>query len=716
MAWLFGLTLFTSAALLFIAQPLVAKSLLPLWGGSPSVWNTCMVFFQAALLLGYAYAHAATAWLGARRQALLHLALILAPLAFLPFAVPAEPPASEHPAAALLGYLVAAVGLPFVAVATTAPLLQAWFASTGDRDPYPLYAASNLGSLLALAAYPLVLEPNLGLRQQRTIWACGYGLLALLIVVCAANVWRKCAARATLTPSPLVGEGWGGGSATPATMPEREPPAARRPSLTLPHEGGGAQKPADLTRHRLGPRIFARWVALAFVPSSWLLGVATYITSDIAPVPLLWVVPLALYLLSFILVFANSTRQVDAWAARLLPLLAFPLALVLGLGLAQAFWLPLHLLTFCAGALVCHGALARDRPDPQHLTAFYLALALGGVLGGLFNALIAPSLFDRVAEYPLALVLGCLALPAVPPRRTLWPVLSRHSAWLVPLAIFGLIALLVRNVGGIEPTPLGTTLEVLASGLVVFVWYTHRGRPKRFALGIGAALLASGLADGISGRTLLRERNFFGTVRVTVADTPGGRFHRLFHGNTLHGQQALEPSRRGEPLAYFHRTSPIAQVFAVHRAPGRVAIVGLGAGAMAAYAREHERWSFYELDPAVIRIARDPRYFTFLSDSRAGRIDVIEGDARLRLREAPERAFELIVLDAFSSDAVPAHLLTREALALYRHQLAAGGQIVFNITNRYLDLEPVVGALARDAGMVCRVCYDVHVTDEQKAA
>jgi hypothetical protein len=446
------------------------------------------------------------------------------------------------------------------------------------------------------------------------------------------------------------------------------------------------------------------------IPSSWLLGVTTYLTTDIAPAPLLWVIPLALYLLSFILVFARTTQSCYNWAARALPFLAFPLALVMGLGLAQAFWLPLHLLTFFAGAIMCHGALARDRPEPRDLTIFYLALAVGGVLGGLFNALVAPQIFDRIAEYPLALVLGCMALPRVSPS------VARYSVWAVPLAIFVLIALLVRNVGGIEQSALGVLAELLASGLVVLVWVRHRRAPARFGLGLGAALLASGLADGLDGRTLFRERNFYGTARVTHAATPRGDVHRLFHGTTLHGQQSLDPARQREPLTYFHPSGPIGQVFEALPSRSAVAIVGLGAGSLASYARPGERWRFYEIDPAVIRLARDPRYFTFLDDSPAGEITIVAGDARLRLREAPAHDYRLIVLDAFSSDAVPTHLLTREALALYRAKCAEGAWIVFNITNRYLDLEPVVGALARDAGMACRVRYDVHLTADEKAA
>ena len=716
MPWLFGLTLFVSAALLFVAQPLIAKSLLPLWGGSPSVWNTCMVFFQAALLAGYGYAHALNAWLGVRRQVLVHTGILMLPWLFLPFAVPAEPRPSAHPALGLLAYLVGAVGLPFFVVATTTPLLQSWFASADARDPYPLYAASNLGSLLALLAYPFLVEPSLGLREQERIWTAGYGVLVALTLVCIALVLRSARSRGggeTFLLRSLAGD-FGEGE-TEGSVAGRAQPFARSPRNG---RGDGNERAARADAMDIGR--FVRWVALAFVPSSWLLGVTTYVTTDIAPVPLLWVVPLALYLVSFILVFARATRHSAAWAARALPLLAFPLAVVLGLGLAQVFWLPLHLLTFFAGALVCHGALAQSRPDARGLTVFYLALALGGVLGGMFNALIAPVLFDRIAEYPLAIVLGCLALPAVPPSRGIplprvWTTISRHSLWAIPLGIFGLIALLVRNVCGVESTPLGAMLELLASGLVVFAWYRHRSRPARFALSLGAALLASGLSEGLDGRVLFRERNFFGTVRVTAAATPRGEVHRLFHGNTLHGQQALDPALRREPLAYFHRSGPIGQVFSALHAPRNVAIVGLGAGALAAYAQPNERWAFYELDPAVIRIARDPRYFTFLTDSQAERIEVREGDARLRLGEAPDHGFSLIVLDVFSSDAIPTHLYTREALALYRRKLADGGLIAFHITNRYLDLDRVVGALARDAGMLCRVRYDVVLTSAEQA-
>ncbi len=767
MSWLFGLTLFVSAALLFAAQPMIAKSLLPVWGGSPSVWNACMVFFQAMLLAGYTYAHATTAWFGARRQAWLHVVLLLLPWAFLPFAVQAPmTPASAPPVVRLLTHLCVTVGIPFFVVATTAPLLQRWFAEAAHleaRDPYPLYAASNFGSLIALLAYPLIIEPNLGLRRQEVVWAVGYAVLVVLAAVCAVVMRRGRrddddslkSLRTTSEPGPSPprpptcvdlaqspnpprpkrtynSPPWEGGvGGVESQRSYAADPAAPQPlsagerfAVEL-HETDGERPPPlpqggsymDFAERSHALR-FARWVALAFVPSSWLLGVTTYLTTDIAPVPLLWVVPLALYLLSFILVFARTSRLSYALGARALPLLAFPLALVLGLGLAQAFWLPLHLLTFFAGALVCHGALARDRPDPQRLTEFYLALALGGVLGGLFNALIAPSIFNRLTEYPLAVVLGCLALPRVStksfPLPRAWQTASRYSLWGLPLLIFGLIALLVRDAEGIAMTAAGALLELLASGLVVYVWYRHRRRPIRFALGMGAALLASGLSNGPGGQPLFRERNFYGTARVTAELTPLGEFHRLFHGNTLHGQQNFDPALRRDALAYFHRTGPIGQILMSPQVRPSVAIVGLGTGSLAAYAKHNERWTFYEIDPAVIRVAGDPRYFTFLGDCKASHVEVLEGDARLRLREATKHEFALIVLDVFSSDAIPTHLLTREAFALYRAKLAKGGLIAFHITNRYLDLEPVVGAGARDAGMVCRVRYDLTLTDEEK--
>ena len=656
--FLFGLTSFLGAALLFSVQPMAAKAVLPLLGGTPAVWTTCVAFFQTGLLAGYAYAHATSRRLGVRGQAVAHLALLgLAMAAFLPLAIVGEatpPTPGAGPIRWLVVVLATTIGPPFVALSATAPMLQRWYAGTGRADasdPYVLYAASNAGSLAALLAYPLAIEPRLRLAEQGGFWSIGFGVLSALMLACALAGWR---ARGKAAP----------------------------------------ERPDAIARGR-----WLRWVALAFVPSSLMLGVTTYLTTDIAPVPLLWVVPLALYLLSFILTFAR--RPVPrGWAIRALPIAAMLLAPALAVGLVKPFWIPLHLLAFALAAMVCHGELARDRPPARDLTGFYLAIALGGVIGGLFNALVAPFAFDRIAEYPMALVLACLAVPGprLGPRG-----LAREAV--VPAIIFALSAALVADFGGWSGTAAGALATVAASGLAVLVCATYRSRPARFALGLGAAMLAVGTSPGVEGRVLFRGRNFFGVLRVTSAD--GGRVHRLFHGNTLHGQQDRERPR--EPSGFYRREGPVGQVFEVVSArPGRsgVAVVGLGAGALAVYAEPGQGWTFYEIDPAVARVARDPALFTFLAECRAGPPEIVLGDARLRIREAPAHGFALIVLDAFSSDAVPVHLLTREALRLDLDKLAPGGLILFNISNRYLDFEPVLGALARAEGLACRVRYD----------
>ncbi len=646
---------------------MVARMVLPRLGGSASVWNTCMLFYQSALLSGYALAHLGATRLGPRLQAIATISLSGLGLAFLPILAPTAPTTSgAAPTAWLLGWLVRGVGLPFLAVAATAPTLQIWYAAIGRpgaRDPYFLYAASNLGSLLALAAYPVLVEPNLTQAEQGVLWASGYAGLILLMIACAAVVWRA---------------------------------------------PGRAVEPRG-DRDAWAVREWSGWVALTFVPSSLMLGVTTYLSTDVGAVPLLWAVPLGLYLLSFVIVFSRRPAISGPQAARLLPFGVMLLVLLLTAGLVQPVWIPAHLLTFFLAALVCHGVLASLRPEPARLTSFYLAVAVGGALGGCFNALVAPLIFDRVAEYPLALVLACLALPGV-------NLGSRTAgAWrrdaILPTVIFALTALLLRDLAGLAETVVGVFLVMIASGLAVYVAATHRKRPGRFALGAGAVLLAGGLSEGIEGRVLFRERNFFGVVRVT--DVPEGAFHRLWHGSTLHGQQSFAPRRDREPLTYFSRSGPVGQVFeAFHAGEARraIAVLGLGTGSLASYAEPGERWTYFEIDPAVVRIATDARFFTYLRDCRAEPVEIVEGDARVRLREAPPGAFGLLIFDAFSSDAIPMHLLTREALRLYREKLAPGGLIVMNISNRYLDLDPVVGTLARDAGMVCRVRLDRNLS------
>jgi hypothetical protein len=667
---LYAVTIFLGAGLLFLVQPMFARMVLPLLGGAPAVWNTALVFYQAALLAGYAYAHAEPVWLGIRRQAVVHLGLMLLPLLVLPLGVPAgwTPPAAANPIPWLLAIMVLAVGLPFFVVSTTSPLVQKWLTATGHPaavDPYFLYAASNLGSMLALLSYPALVERHLRLPDQSRLWTAGYLLLVLLAAGCVACLWRS--------------------RSQPAAVAAADDPA--------PKAGVGA-----------GRR--ARWVLLSFVPSSLMLSVTTFLSTDIAAIPLLWVIPLAVYLLTFILVFARRPPLPHALMGRALPVVVLPLVLILTAGANEplALVIPPHLLTFFVAAMVCHGELARDRPGPRHLTEFYLWLSVGGVLGGIFTALVAPLVFTRVAEYPLMLVLACV-LAAGPDLRR-----QGRAGWALALGLpagLGLLAaallLLIRR-GDHGPAGAGLAFGLLVVLCFLFSWR----RPLAFGLGIGVILAASAFHRGEEGRLLHAERSFFGIHRVTRDASDG--YHLLLHGTTLHGMQSLDPARRREPLTYFYPNGPLGQLFL--SLPRRsVAVVGLGAGSIACYAAPGQVWTFYEIDPAVERIARDARFFTFLQDCLPG-VPVVLGDARLSLARAPDATYDLLVLDAYSSDAPPMHLLTREALALYLAKLAPRGLLVFNVSNRHLDLEPVLAGLARDGGLAARVRDDAAVRPE----
>jgi hypothetical protein len=680
---LWSATMFLGAFLVFLVQPMIARQVLPLLGGSPAVWVTCMVFFQAALLCGYSYAHAATTRLDLRRQTILQAGLVLLPLLVLPIGIPPDAtrslPSEGNPTWWLLGLLVSAVGLPFFALSTTAPVLQKWFAYSGHRaasDPYFLYGASNLGSLLALVAYPAFVEPNFRLGQQSMGWSLGFGCFVALMFVCILLVWKR---RADAPEIP------------PRTTPARQGDPLRASQ-------------------------FLRWIVLAFVPSSMMLGVTMYMTTDIAAIPLLWVIPLAIYLLTFALTFARRPVVPHSWVVGAFPMAAVVLTLAMGLSsVTQPFFLPLHLLGFFLAAMVCHGELVRHRPPTADLTAFYLALSLGGVLGGLFNALIAPMVFDRVAEYPLALVLACLCLPRSRAGTSDRGSRLRERALLV---LFG--ATLVGAVMFLQVRSGSARESVgvkLALGFAALVGYSFKERPTRFALGIGAILVAAGVCTGDYRHLLYQHRNYFGVLRVSL--DPTGSFHVLIHGQTVHGRQSLDPGRRREPLTYYHRTGPIGQVFDVLNRRGSrasVGLLGLGAGTLACYAEPGQRWTFYEIDPAVAAVARDHRFFTFLEESRAALTEVILGDGRLKLAPAPEHGHDLIVLDAFSSDAIPTHLLTREAVRLYLSKLKGDGLLAFHISNSYIDLAPVLGSLARDAGLTCLVRRDLDIAAEEARA
>lgn len=642
---LFVATSFLAAFLLFLIQPIVGKMILPRFGGVPAVWNTCQVFFQFALLAGYGYAHLATARLGVRRQVLFHLPVLLLPALVLPIALPPGWDASDgrSPIPALLGLLAVSVGLPFLVVSTTAPLLQRWFAEAErGADPYFLYAASNLGSLLALVGYPLAIEPTLSLRQQGVLWSAGFGVLVAAIAACGLTVR----------------------SAAPGEPRPDERPAEPEP-LTWP------------TR--------LHWVALALVPSSLLLGVTTHVTTDLAPIPLLWVAPLALYLLSFVVAFARPPRWVTVAASATA---AGALLLLLAFYLGRWPTLGVHLLFFFAAAVALHSELARLRPPAAQLTEFYLWMSVGGVLGGAANAIAAPLLLSDYYEYRAAMVAAFLLMPSP------WPSADRRRfVWLdaVLPAVLGVVAAVVYFEGR----------STSPQWMIAVACATFVRRPVRLALGVAAMLVAFQVYSASQTRVMYQSRNFFGVLKVV--DEPEVKAHRLRHGTTTHGLQVMEEVRsvRRLPLSYYYPTGPVGQVFMLaaqrgYRPP--VAVVGLGAGSLATYAEPNQEMAFFEIDPDVVRVAQEPRFFTFLSESR-GNLRYVLGDARLTLAREPARHFGIIVVDAFSSDAIPTHLLTAEALDVYLDKLTDDGLIAFHVSNNYLDLPPVVAALAQARGL-----------------
>jgi SAM-dependent methyltransferase len=688
MTALFAATLFLSAGLLFWVQPMIAKMLLPLLGGAPSVWNTCMVFFQAMLLGGYAYAHFVSRRLQFTAQIAVHIALLALATLMLPFRIPETLVGSltgeANPALWLLGALVAVVGFPFFVVAASGPLLQRWFSRTrhGEAgDPYFLYSASNFGSLLSLLSYPVLLEPQLRLKEQARIWAVGFVALGLGILSCGLAAWRA----------------------------RQRPAGVAADAMSEPGQGslgaaGRASRPGGQG---------LRWMAFGFVPSSLMLGVTTYLGTDIASIPLLWIVPLSLYLVSFVVVFARRQLVPLSWVRWLLPVAALGTLFQILTRAAHPVWLVIvtHLVFLFLAAMVCHARLAAERPAVEGLTGFYFWMAAGGVLGGIFNAVLAPVLFRTVVEYPLVIVLACLLRTGgtveIPARRRL------------DLALPGLLAVFTAALSLLIPFA-ELNSENLRNGLIIglptILCFTFVDRPLRFGLGLAGILVGGWSYHVPRGKTLHVERNFFGVSRVTLSQD--GRFRYFIHGNTLHGGQFVEAARRCEPLTYYHRSGPLGDIFVRYQtgaSAGPVAVIGLGAGTTACYARPGEDWTFYEIDPAVIRLARNTNYFSYLGVCAQTELRIRIGDARLQLQDAPAHYYGLMVFDAFSSDAIPAHLLTREALAMYLTKLAPGGLLAFHISNRYLDLEPVLADLAADAKLVSRQRDDWNVSAEETA-
>jgi hypothetical protein len=699
----FALTTFVGAALLFSVEPMVGKMLLPALGGAPAVWATCLVFFQVALLAGYAWAHGLAGW-PRWLQVAAHAALVAAAFSAFPLHAPAGAPDPHQafPALWLLSRLAASVGLPFVALAATGPLVQHWFASAEHarkRDPYFLFAASNAGSLLALLAYPVAVEPLLSLHAQSALWARGYALQALLLAGCA------------LTAMAAQSRGTKGDASRSASTP-----------------ASGAN--AD-------PR--GRWFAIALVPSALVCSVTTFVTTDVAPVPLLWVLPLALYLASFVLPFARHAGAAHDRVLRALPGAVLALGFTLVVGADRLLWLVvlLHVAGFFVVALACHGELARTRPPAERLTVFYLIVAAGGAAGGAIVALLAPIVFPAVWEYPLALLAACALrawMPSTPPpepggadfddlaraegfgaRRGPLEARVRKLARTAGMPVATLIVLTtaLRLLAGADDIVRVFVIAQITTAACVVAW-TWRARVWRFASMVAAMLAAPALATFGPGM-LFVGRSFYAVHRV--ANDAAQHRHLYAQGTTVHGLQSTLPEKARVAGAYFHRSGPAGDVLA-HFGTSRIGLVGLGVASLAAYAEPGARFTFYEIDPVVARIAEDPRLFTFLRDARdrGADVDVLLGDARIRLAEASDAAFDLLVLDAYSSDVVPTHLLTREAFALYLRKLSPAGFVLMNVSNRYLDLGRVVGAVAADAGLSALARLDELTTDDDKRA
>ena len=661
--------IFVSALLLFSVQPLFTKMVLPRLGGSPAVWSVAMVFFQSLLLAGYAYAHYLMTVKSRVVPAAVHLTLLVVAVLTLPLSIAGnwgDPPATGTPFW-LLGLFAVSIGLPFFALAANNPMLQAWFVRTGHPDgpdPYFLYASSNIGSFLALLSYPFLFEPMFTLRTQNLMWTGGYVVLVLLIAACGF----------LLLKSP-------------------------------PYAAPAASSEADATPSWL---LRLRWIFLAAVPSGLLVAVTAHISTDVAAAPLLWVLPLSLYLLTWVLVFQGRPLIPHQYVLLLQPLAIAGVIYLLAYGGERNLLLTLggHQACFFVIAMACHGELARTRPAAQHLTGFYVALSFGGMIGGLFSGLIAPFLFSWIAEYPILVVLAVLCRPK---EEDMPPLLARIVRWawvLVPIALAG--ALVPYLAGGTMLTFMREQMLSIVAGLaaltVMLVVILRADRYSVAAL-VAIALLLVRLYPNEDGK-VETVRSFFGVHKiVTNAD---GAYRVLMHGTTIHGAQKLlnadgtPVEGRPEMITYYNEVGGIGgAIEAIRERKGgglRAAVIGLGSGTLTCQHREGESWKFFEIDQSMIDTASDPKYFTFIRDCYPD-VKPVLGDARLTFAKEPDGAYDLIIVDAYSSDAIPIHLATREAMEIYKHKLAPQGVVLMHVSNRHLELSSVIVGIADANGL-----------------
>ncbi|EAP97553.1 hypothetical protein JNB_18823 [Janibacter sp. HTCC2649] len=644
------MTVFLGAALLFMVQPMAAKLTLPSFGGSATVWSTSSLFFQLLLLLGYVYAHVTTHWLGARWQPRLHVLVLLLPLVALPIALPIDAaPGASSPILWLLRVLTLMVGLPFLVLSATGPLMQRWYAwSGGPRadDPYFLFAASNLGSFIGLLAYPFFIEPTLPLSQQRMAWSGAFVLFLAFMATCAA----------VMRPSK-------------STAPVHQEAHSR--AATRPHA-----------------KTLLLWTFLAFVPSSMMIASTAHLTTDVAPIPLLWVLPLAAYLLSFVAAFARRSRLLPVgwiWAG---------VVVAIATGVFSSFGLVLSVVPVVIAIVVsvglvgyaAHVRLAVLRPPAEQLTTYYLTISVGGALGGLLNGIVAPLTFNGVWEYLLTIAL--IPLLAVNLASKWSPTKAdalRAVAGVLAISVVAVAVAALRLVS----TDLAALVILSAFALATVGWLTLRTPVHLFvALLVAAVAVPVAQASG----ALVTERTFYGSYRVL--ESPG--LHRFAHGTTIHGTQHTSEADRRTPTTYYAPGGPFSDILTYVK-PQQMGVIGLGAGAIAAYSPQVPHIRFYEIDPIIAEIAADTRYFTYLHDA-PGEVDVVVGDGRLMVAQEPEERFDLLVLDAFNSDSVPVHLLTSEAMRVYASHVTADGAIAMHLSSRVFDLAPVAAAAAEELG------------------
>lgn len=698
----FATAIFTGSCLMFVIEPMVAKMLLPVFGGTPNVWNTCVVFFQVVLIAGYLYSHYMSTRAAPRVQVVVHSLIITAAALVLPSALPAAGDVSSNPVLALTALLVVLIGAPFFAISTTAPLLSKWYSClglSGSKDPYFLYAASNAGGILGLLSYPFFLEPNLRLAEQTKLLGGTYITYAVLILICGILFLRnetgnRADGRVARDGELFASETKADQLRTDASNFERSPPTGKN---------------------------YLHWLVLALVPQSLVLGFTTYVTSELSAIPLFWVIPLLIYLVSFVIAFSRTPAAIRK-ACRIAALVCTVATAVLLTEGGRLFGvnvltvgLSVQLLTLFFVCCACHMEIAAQRPSPKHLTHYFLAMSIGGVLGSAINSFVAPNLFSDYIEYPLM------------------------------LAVAGVLLIGARSVKMNRILKIGCALLGV---VMLFDWSTT--------------------ADSV----VLRKRNFFGCLSIDVNRT--SNTCEFYHGLTMHGSESLDPDDRGIPISYYYRSGPIGKLFAhlfgepetlrslsntdsmvpslpvadsgnlleqrrlyleglKNSADGSksvtldavfqslddiaklrqptypIGILGLGTGTIASFAKKSQPVVYYEIDPEVVELAQNPIYFTYLFQAKQRGVDlrIVKGDGRLEIKKAPYRYFKVIVADAFSSDSIPMHLITKEALATYRSKLRDDGAIIFNISNHFYDLSPVLANLAADARLDAFIYSDL---------